>query len=150
MHCLHSAVPAQVSGVRFVPSDKGYLSLEWSKPQSDVSNLYYEIRFRHYSDPSSWQGPINATKESVTLQIRLKSSAPYGVQVRAVSEIGAGPYSSEETVKCLFPHTHMHVHTRTHVTRTHTRHTHTSHMHTYTYTIHPSIHSFATELREQH
>ena len=126
VHCLHSAVPPKVSGVRFVPSpDENSLAVKWSRPQSNFSILYYEIQYRSHTARSFWQGPVKAKTESVTLRISLTSSAPYGVQVRAVSEIGAGPYSSEETVKRLFPHTHI-------------THTH-AHMHTYTCTIHQSI-----------
>ena len=112
-HCMHSAVPDQVSGVRFVHSaSENSLSVEWSRPQSDVPILYYEIRFRRRTGSHSWQGPVNATTESVTLRIIVVPSASYGVHIRAVSSIGEGPYSLEETVKCLFQHTHTH-HTHT-------------------------------------
>ena len=98
---MHSAVPGQVSGVTFVPSpDVNSLSVEWTRPQSDVHILRYEIQYR--TGNRSWQGPANATTESVTLRISVVPSALYSVQVRAVSAIGAGPYSSEETVKRLF------------------------------------------------
>ena len=128
-HCVPSAVPHQVSGVRFVPSPDEYsLSVEWRRPQSGAPILYYEIRYRHHTDRRSWQGPVTATTETVTLRIRLVPSASYGVQVRAVSAIGAGLYSREETVKCSFQHvqytyththTHMHTHTKTHRYTTH-------------------------------
>ena len=97
---MHSAVPDRVSGVRFVPSPvENSLSVEWSRPQSDAPILYYEIRFRRRGH--SWQGPVNATTEMVTIRTSLVPSASYGVQVRAVSAIGAGPYSREETIRCL-------------------------------------------------
>ena len=121
-HCLHSAAPDQVSGVRFIPSpNENSLSVEWSRPQSDFPILYYEIRYRRHTGSHSWQGPVNATTEGVSLQSHLILSASLGVQVRAVSAIGEGLYSSEETVKCLFQHTHTHTHTRTRP-RTHTTH----------------------------
>ena len=111
---MHSAVPDQVSGVRFVPSPyKNTLTVEWSRPQSDVPILYYETWFRRHTGRRSWQGPINTTTESGTLRIRLVPSVSYGVQVRAVSAIGEGPYSSEETVKSSFLHTPKHTHIRT-------------------------------------
>ena len=117
---MHSAVPDQVSGVRFVPSpDENALSLEWSRPQSGAPILRYEIRFRDSTGSHPWQGPVTATTESVTLQGSLKPSASYGVQVRAVSAIGMGPYSTEETLKRVFntqhtyPH-NIHTHTCTH------------------------------------
>ena len=100
---MHSAVPSQVTGVGFVPSaNENSLSVKWSRPQSDVQILHYEIRYRSYTDSRSWQGPVNATTEMVTLLISLVPSASYGVQVRAVSAIGMGLYSREKTVKCLF------------------------------------------------
>ena len=96
---MYSAVPDQVSGVRFVPSaDETSLSVEWNRPQSDVPILYYEIQYRHRTGNHYWQGPFTATTESVTLHSGLVPSASYGVQVRAVSAIGVGPYSSEEIV----------------------------------------------------
>ena len=103
---MHSAVPHRVRGVRFVPSTNGNsLSVEWSRPQSDVPILYYEIRYRSDTGSHSWQGPVTATAETVTLRTRLVPSASYGVQVRAVSTIGEGPYSTEETLKRLFQRT---------------------------------------------
>ena len=112
---MHSAVPDRVSGVRFVRSaNEIFLSVEWSRPQSDVPILYYEVQYRSHTGSQSWQGPVRATAETVTLRSNLVPSATYGVQVRAVSAIGEGRYSSEETVKCLFHHTHAHAHTHTH------------------------------------
>ena len=92
---FNSTVPDQVSRVRFVPSTtKNAVSVEWSRPQSDAPILHYEIRSRQLGH--SWQGPIRATTEMVTIRTSLVPSASYGVQVRAVSAIGAGPYSREE------------------------------------------------------
>ena len=97
-HFIH-AVPAQVSGVRFVSSTmENTLSVELSRPQSDAPILYYEIRYHRLGH--SWQGPIRATTEMGTIQSNLISLTSYGVQVRAVSAIGPGVYSREETVEC--------------------------------------------------
>ena len=105
-HCMPSAVPDQVSGVRFVHSPDEYsLSVEWSRPQSDVSILHYEMQYRRHTVRRSWQGPVNVTTESASLRVSLVNSASYSVRVRAVSAIGKGPYSSEEMVKSLFQHT---------------------------------------------
>ena len=112
---MHSAVPDKVRGVRFgPPPNNKSLSVEWSRPQSDARILYYEIRYRSHTGSRSWQGPVTVTTEMVTIRSSLISSASYGVQVRAVSAIGAGPYSSEETVKGWFQHTHTHAHKHTH------------------------------------
>ena len=136
-HCIHSVAPDQVSGVRFVPSPGGNsLSVEWSRPQSDVPILYYEIQYRSNAGSRSWLGPVNVTTESVILRSSLVPSATYGVQVRAVSAIGTGPYSSEETIKRSFQHvqytyTHTHTHTHAHTKNTQIhntciyKHTHT-------------------------
>ena len=91
------------------------LSVKWSRPQSDVPILYYKIRFRRRGGSRSWQKSVNATTKSVTLQTKLIPSVSYDVQVRAVSAIGKGPFSSEETVKCLFQHTQVHTHMHTHM-----------------------------------
>ena len=135
---MYSAVPDQVSGVRFAPSAiANSLSVKWSRPQSGAPILYYEIRYRRHTGSRSWQGPVNATTETVTLRTSLTPLVSYGVQVRAVSAIGRGPYSSEETVKSLFQHTYIHMHTSMNMhTHTHT-HTHTHiHTHTHTHTHH--------------
>ena len=94
-HFIHAA-PDQVSGVKFVSSTtENTLSVEWSRPQSDTPIVHYEIRSRRLGH--SWQGPVRATTEMVTIQSSLVPSASYGVQVRAVSAIGAGQYSREKT-----------------------------------------------------
>ena len=101
-----------MSGVRFVPSTKeNTLSVEWSRPQSDTPILYYEIRSRRLGH--SWQRPFRATTETATLRSSLVPSASYGVQVRAVSVIGEGPYSHDERVKSLYTHAHTDTHRRT-------------------------------------
>ena len=106
---MYSAGPDQVSGVRFILSaNENTLSVEWSRPESDAPILYYEIRYRQLGH--SWQGPVRATTEMVTIQSSLVPSASYGVQVRAVSAIGAGPYSSEEIGRGLLQRLHVYTH----------------------------------------
>ena len=91
-----------MSGVRFFPSpDENTLSVEWDRPHSDAPILHYEIRNLYHTGSFSLQRPLNAIPETVTVQIILVTSTSYGVQVRAVSAIGKGPYSSEETMKCV-------------------------------------------------
>ena len=103
---MYSAVPDQVSGVSFIPSaNENTLSVEWNRPQSDTPILHYEIQYRRRGH--SWQGPIRATAEMVTIRTSLVSSASYGVQVRAVSAIGAGPYSREVILGGFCHHLHM-------------------------------------------
>ena len=99
---MHSAVPDPVSGVRFVSSSpiENTLSVEWSSPESDAPILYYEIRSRRLGH--TWQGPIRATTEMVTIRSSLIAMNSYGVQVRAVSAIGAGLYSREEILNGSF------------------------------------------------
>ena len=112
---MYSAGPDQVSGVRFVPSTvKNTLFVEWSGPQSDAPILYYEIQSRQHGH--SWQGPINATTKMVTIRRSLLTANSYGVRVRAVSAIGAGPYSIEEILAGLCHRLHIctfHMHTNT-------------------------------------
>ena len=113
---INSIVPDQVSGVRFVPSiTENSLSVEWRRPQSDAPILYYEIRSRRLG--LSWQGPVTSTTKMVTIRTSLVPSASYGVQVRVVSAIGAGPYSREEILAgfCQDLHVYMHfICTQTH------------------------------------
>ena len=119
---MHFAVPDQVSGVRFVPlANENSLSVEWSRPQSGAPILYYEFQYRRHTDSHSWLGPVNVTTERVTLWTSLTLSASYVVQVRAVSAIGVGPYSSEETLKRLFQHS-THIRTQHTCTCIHTHH----------------------------
>ena len=106
---MHSTEPDRVSGVRFLPSaNENSLSVEWSRPQSDAPIQYYEIWSRRHGH--SWQGPIRATTEMVTILTSLVPSASYGVQVSAVSAIGAGQYSREEILEGFLQHLHTHAH----------------------------------------
>ena len=106
---INSIVPDRVSGVRFVPSaNENTLSVEWSRPRSDTPILYYEIRSRQRDQ--SWQGPVTATTEMVNLRRNVVPLASYGVQVRAVSAIGAGPYSREEILEGFLQHLHKCTH----------------------------------------
>ena len=116
---INSIVPDQVSGVRFVPSViENTLSVEWSRPQSDAPILHYETRARRLG--LTWQGPVTSTTEMVTIRSSLVPSASYGVQVRAVSAIGAGQYSREVILGALLLYfcytcTHAHIsHARKH------------------------------------
>ena len=111
---IHSAVPDQVSGVRFTPSTmENSLSVEWSRPQSDAPILHYEIWYRLHTGRRTWQGPIRATTEMGRIRSAVVPSASYGVQVRAVSAIGDGPYSREEIVRGLLQRFHANTHTQT-------------------------------------
>ena len=81
--------------------DENTLSVEWNRPQSDAPILHYEIRYHQQTGDPSWQGPVTATTEAVTLH-SLVPSALYVVQVRAVSRIGAGQYSIEVSLRGYF------------------------------------------------
>ena len=103
---MYSAEPDRVSKVRFLPSaNENSLSVEWSKPQSDTLIQYYEIRSHQLGQ--SWQGPVRAKTEMVTIRMSLVPSASYGAQVRAVSAIGAGLYSREVILAGLCQHLHL-------------------------------------------
>ena len=120
---LHNfAGPNQVSGVRFLPSDENTLSVEWNRPRSDAPIVHYEMRYRQQTGDPSWQGPVTATTEAVTLR-SLVPSTLYVVQVRAVSRIGAGQYSSEVILGtvCIDTviHIQAHVHTERHTAQMH-------------------------------
>ena len=98
-YCMLSAEPDRVSGVTFLPSpDENSLSVEWNRPYSDAPILHYEVQYRQRSGSRSWQGPVTATTEAVTLR-SLVPSVSYGVRVRAVSTIREGRYSSEKILR---------------------------------------------------
>ena len=84
------------------------LRVTWTPPQSDVAISHYQVEYRR-SGTASWS---SATPSSVvppatsTILSGLVAGTDYSVRVRAVSEIGAGMWSAEQTgttmdCKCL-------------------------------------------------
>ena len=97
-------VPSRVTGVtvtKTMESGKATLKVTWTPPQSDVAITQYQVEYRTSGMPS-W---INATHVSVsppatsTNVTGLDGGTEYEVRVRAVSVIGAGEWSVEQTVR---------------------------------------------------
>ena len=77
------------------------LRVTWTPPQSDMAISHYQVEYRR-SGTASWS---SATPSSVvppatsTILSGLDAGTDYSVRVRAVSEIGAGQWSAEQTEK---------------------------------------------------
>ena len=95
------AGPSRVSGVTLtetVESQAPALRVTWTPPQSDVAISQYQVEYR--SGTASW---YNATVLSVsslvtsTILTGLNAGTEYTVRVRAVSAVGHGNWSVENT-----------------------------------------------------
>lgn len=89
-----NAVPGQVTGVVATPGD-GFIDLVWSTPgDGGQPILHYEYR----TGPNPWES-TGSTNTSFRVTRRsgggnnLVNGVVYGVQIRAVNSIGAGPAS---------------------------------------------------------
>ena len=88
-----------VSVTKSVEDGNVTLSVSWTTSQSELLITEYEVEYRT-SDTKSW---INSTQLSVsppansTLLTGLDAGVEYIVRVRALSEIGAGAWSNEQT-----------------------------------------------------
>ena len=73
--------------------------MSWSRPQSDATITRYEVQYR-VSNAGSW-ATVRVTGAN-TLTATLTTLVPgirYDIQVRAVSAVGNGAYSSVQTKK---------------------------------------------------
>ena len=96
------AAPSRVSGVTLtetVESQAPALRVTWTTPQSDVAISQYQVEYRR-SGTTSWD---NATAITVlppatsTVLTGLDAGTDYTVRVRAVSAVGHGNWSVEQT-----------------------------------------------------
>ena len=69
--------------------------MTWTAPQSDRPITKYQVQYRR-SEATSWITK-DVTSRSTTLE-NLSDGTSYQVQVRAVSDVGAGPYSDVGTL----------------------------------------------------
>ena len=99
--CDFLAAPSRVSGViltKTVQSQAPALRVTWTSPQSDVAISQYQVEYR--SGTTSWD---NATAITVlplatsTILTGLDAGTDYTVRVRAVSAVGHGNWSVEQT-----------------------------------------------------
>ena len=92
-------VPSQISRISLT-KPTGYetpaLRVNWTSPQSDVTILQYWVQYRK-SEDTHWQIRTilpPATSANIT---GLDADTDYNVRVRAVSDVGAGNWSEEQT-----------------------------------------------------
>ena len=74
------------------------LIVTWTPPQSDLTITQYQIQYR--SGTMSWDKATAITvllPANSTILTGLDASTEYTIRVRAVTEIGAGEWSVEQT-----------------------------------------------------
>ena len=92
-------VPSQIRRISLT-KPTGYetpaLRVNWTSPQSEVAILQYWVQYRK-SEDTRWEIHIilpPATSADIT---GLDAGTTYNVRVKAVSEVGAGNWSEEQT-----------------------------------------------------
>ena len=78
-----------------VNSGRPALAVSWTVPQSDRPITKYQVQYRR-TGTTSWSSR-DVRARSVTLE-NLSPGASYQVQVRAVSDVGSGPFSDMGTL----------------------------------------------------
>ena len=76
-------------------SGRPALTVAWTAPQSDRPITKYQVQYRK-SGATSWITK-DVTSRSTTLE-NLPAGTSYQVKVRAVSDVGSGPYSDVGTL----------------------------------------------------
>ena len=76
-------------------SGKPALNVKWTAPQSERPITKYQVQYRR-TGPTSWSSR-DLTIRSVTLE-NLSPGTSYQVQVRAVSDVGIGPFGDMRTL----------------------------------------------------
>ena len=92
------SVPSQVSPpnlIKAVSSGRPALIVTWTALAGEHPNIRYQVQYR-ISGSTSWSTK-DVTSTSTTLE-NLSAGTSYQVQVRAVSDIGDGPYSPMRTI----------------------------------------------------
>ena len=92
-------VPSQISRISLT-KPTGYetpaLRVNWTSPQSEVAIFQYRVQYRK-SEDAHWKIQIilpPATSANIT---GLDADTAYSVRVRALSDVGAGNWSKEQT-----------------------------------------------------
>ena len=92
------SVPSQVGPpvlTKAASSGRPALRVTWTAPFSERPITEYQVQYKR-SSSTSWI-PKNVTSTSITLE-DLSAGTSHQVQVRAVSDVGAGQYSSIRTI----------------------------------------------------
>ena len=100
MQAPQMQIPCQVIGVslsKAVRLRKAILRVTWTTPHSDVSISQYHVQYRR-NGTTSWgsQTTISPPATSAILTT-LDAGTEYNIRVRAVSELGDGEWSVEQT-----------------------------------------------------
>ena len=95
-------VPSRVSGVyviKTVESGTSALIVNWTTPQSDVNISQYLVQYRRSGTPF-WSSQVTISGSppvNFTVLTGLDAGTEYNIRVRAVSELGYGNWSVEQT-----------------------------------------------------
>ena len=95
---LSLTVPTRVSPpvlTKAASSGRPALRVTWTAPSSESIITTYEVQYRR--NGSSNSSTMQVTSTSTTLE-NLSAGTSYQVAVRAVSDIGSGPYSAFSTL----------------------------------------------------
>ena len=93
------SVPSQVGPpvlTKAVSSGRPALRVTWTAPSSEHPITKYQVQYKRSSSTSTSWTTKDVTSTSTTLE-NLSAGTSYQVQVRAVSDIGAGQYSPIRT-----------------------------------------------------
>jgi hypothetical protein len=89
-------VPAQIDTLglnKSIRSGKPALRVSWTTPSSEASILSYQVRYRAVYRPS-WTTKTSISTLNSTYLENLSPGTSYEIQVRAVSSVGSGAYST--------------------------------------------------------
>ena len=92
------SVPSQVGPpvlIKAVSSGRPALRVTWTTPSSERTITKYQVQYRR-SGSTSWS-TTDVTSPPTTLE-NLPGGTSYQVRVRAVSDVGSGPYSEIRTI----------------------------------------------------
>ena len=98
--------PSRVSGVslnKTMTSGVPSLMVTWNTPQSDRTISQYQVQYRR-SRTTSWSSatPLSVSPPTTDTNLTgLDVGTEYTVRVRAVSELGAGMWSEEQTERTV-------------------------------------------------
>ena len=94
--------PSRVSGVfvtRTVENGTSALRVNWTTPQSDLTISQYEVYYKR-NGTTSWNRAtplFGSPPATSTILTGLDAGTEYNIRVRAVSAVGAGNWSVEQT-----------------------------------------------------
>ena len=105
--------PSKVTNVSFAVFEATSLNVTWAIPQSDMPITQYQVQYRSNEAPSWNSAPTlsGSPLSSSTVLDGMQSGYDYEVRVRAVSDVGAGEWSEEQTqgIGSMFIRCNLHV-----------------------------------------